>query len=101
LKIKIIIRNKSIFNINNKCNNIFYKILDKNRTGVYNPHNLHFIISDFDASRIEIDNNAGERSLRSIAIGRKNWLFAGSDNGGHTATNIFSLIETAKLNSRV
>jgi serine/threonine protein kinase len=40
-----------------KANNIFYKILDKNRTDVYNPHNLHFIISDFDASRIEIDNN--------------------------------------------
>lgn len=49
--------------------------------------------------RIEIDNNAGERSLRSIAVGRKNWLFAGSDNGGHTAANIFSLIETAKLNN--
>jgi serine/threonine protein kinase len=40
-----------------KANNIFYKILDKNRTDVYNSHNLHFIISDFDASRIEIDNN--------------------------------------------
>ena len=40
-----------------KANNIFYKILDKNRTDLYNPNNLHFIISDFDASRIEIDNN--------------------------------------------
>ena len=40
-----------------KANNIFYKILDKNRTNLYNPHNLHFFISDFDASRIEIDNN--------------------------------------------
>lgn len=49
--------------------------------------------------RIEIDNNAGERAMRSIAVGRKNWLFAGSDEGGHTAANIFSLIETAKLNN--
>ncbi len=37
--------------------------------------------------------------MRSIAIGRKNWLFAGSDSGGHTATIIYSIIETAKLNN--
>ena len=37
--------------------------------------------------------------MQSIAIGRKNWLFAGSDNGGKSAANIFSLLETAKLNS--
>lgn len=48
--------------------------------------------------RIEIDNNAAERAMRSIAIGRKNWLFAGSDQGGHVSANIYSLIETAKLN---
>ena len=47
---------------------------------------------------IEIDNNAAERALRSVAIGRKNWLFAGSDNGGKTAAIIYTLIETAKLN---
>ncbi|BBB56346.1 transposase [Candidatus Megaera polyxenophila] len=34
---------------------------------------------------IEIDNNAAERALRAVAIGRKNWLFAGSDKGGNTA----------------
>lgn len=49
--------------------------------------------------RVEIDNNAAERAMRSIAVGRKNWLFAGSDNGGHTAANIYSLIETTKLNN--
>ena len=49
--------------------------------------------------KIEIDNNAAERAMRSIAVGRKNWLFAGSDAGGHTAANIYSLIETAKLNN--
>jgi transposase len=47
---------------------------------------------------IEIDNNAAERAMRSIAIGRKNWLFAGSDQGGETAAALYSLIETAKLN---
>ena len=48
--------------------------------------------------RIEIDNNAAERALRAIAIGRKNWLFAGSDNGGEAAANIYTVIETAKMN---
>ena len=49
--------------------------------------------------KIEIDNNAAERSIRSIAVGRKNWMFAGSDNGGDTAAGIYSLIETAKMNN--
>ena len=42
--------------------------------------------------------NAAERSLRGIARGRKNWLFAGSDQGGHRAASIYSLVETARLN---
>jgi transposase len=49
--------------------------------------------------KIEIDNNAAERSMRSIALGRKNWMFAGSDNGGSTAATFYSIIETAKLNN--
>ena len=48
--------------------------------------------------RIEIDNNAAERSIRGIALGRKNYLFAGSDTGGNRAAAIYSLIETAKFN---
>jgi transposase len=48
--------------------------------------------------RIEIDNNAAERSLRAIALGRKNYLFAGSDAGGERAAIIYSLLGTAKLN---
>ena len=48
--------------------------------------------------RAEIDNNAAERALRTIAIGRKNYLFAGSDSGGITAAALYSLIGTAKLN---
>ena len=47
---------------------------------------------------IEIDNNAAERSLRRVALGRKNYLFAGSDAGGHRAAAIYSLIGSAKLN---
>ncbi|HEY6371226.1 MAG TPA: IS66 family transposase [Candidatus Sulfotelmatobacter sp.] len=47
---------------------------------------------------VEIDNNAAERSLRGVALGRKNYLFAGSDAGGERAATIYSLIGSAKLN---
>ncbi len=45
-----------------------------------------------------IDNNAAERAMRPMTLGRKNWLFAGSDDGGERAAAIYSLTETAKLN---
>lgn len=48
--------------------------------------------------RLEIDNNLAENALRGIAVGRKNWLFAGADCGGERAAAIYSLLETAKLN---
>jgi len=48
---------------------------------------------------LEIDNNAAERALRAVALGRKNYLFAGSDAGGERAATLYSLIGTAKLNS--
>jgi len=48
--------------------------------------------------RIEMDNNAAERALRAVALGRKNFLFAGSDNGGERAAAIYSLLGSAKLN---
>jgi transposase len=51
-----------------------------------------------DDGHLEIDNNAAERSLRAVALGRKNYLFAGSDRGGESAAAIYSLIGTAKLN---
>jgi transposase len=51
-----------------------------------------------DDGRICMTNNAAERALRGIALGRKNWTFAGSDNGGRRAAAIYTLIETAKLN---
>lgn len=47
---------------------------------------------------LSIDNNPVERSIRSLAIGRKNWLFAGSHAGGRRAANLYSLINTCKLN---
>src|SRR5947208_16062195 len=48
--------------------------------------------------RVEMDNNAAERSLRAVALGRKNYLFAGSDAGGERAAAIYSLLGSAKLN---
>ena len=43
-------------------------------------------------------NNAAERAIRPLALGRKNWVFAGSDEGGYRAAAIYTLIETAKMN---
>ena len=51
-----------------------------------------------DDGRICMTNNAAERAIRTVAMGRKNWTFAGSDRGGARAAAIYSLIETAKLN---
>ncbi|MDC7818877.1 IS66 family transposase [Pseudomonas sp. BLCC-B112] len=51
-----------------------------------------------DDGRIEIDNNAAERALRAVALGRKNYLFVGSDSGGERAAAIYSLVGSAKLN---
>lgn len=51
-----------------------------------------------DDGRVEIDNNAAERALRGVALGRKNYLFSGSDTGGERAAAMYSLIGSAKLN---
>jgi len=48
--------------------------------------------------RLEMTNNAAERAIRPLALGRKNWLFAGSDTGGDRAAMMYSIIQTAKLN---
>ena len=52
-----------------------------------------------DDGRLELENNAAERALRAVALGRKNFLFLGADTGGERAEVIYSLIGTAKLNS--
>ena len=51
-----------------------------------------------DDGRICLTNNAAERALRGVALGRRSWLFAGSDRGGERAAMMYSLITTAKLN---
>jgi len=51
-----------------------------------------------DDGLLEIDNNSVERALRCVAMGRKNYLFAGSDSGGVRAAFLYSLIGSAKLN---
>ena len=51
-----------------------------------------------DDGRVCLSNNAAERALRGITLGRKSWLFAGSDRGGQRAAAMYSLIVTAKLN---
>ncbi len=48
--------------------------------------------------RVAIDNNAAERALRPVGIGRKNWLFAGADTGAETLARAMTIIETAKMN---
>lgn len=51
-----------------------------------------------DDGRVAIDNNVAERALRPIGVGRRNWLFAGSDAGGETLARAMTIIETAKMN---
>lgn len=65
---------------------------------------IRYSLSRWDAlmlilrdGRACIDNSAAERAMRPIAIGRRNWTFAGSNAGGERAAAIYSLIETAKL----
>jgi len=65
---------------------------------------LRYALSRWDAltryttdGRFEICNNAAERAIRPLALGRKNWLFAGSDSGGERAAIMYTIIETAKL----
>ena len=65
---------------------------------------IHYALGLWDAlarylddGRIELDNMIAERALRGIAIGRRNYLFAGSDAGGRRAAILYSLIGTARL----
>lgn len=49
-------------------------------------------------SQLELTNNAAERAVRPVAMGRKNWLFANTEAGAKAVAVIFSIIETAKVN---
>ena len=65
------------------------------RYGITRLKRLEVYLSD---GRLSIDNNAAERSVRGIALGRKNFMFYGSDRGGDRAAAAYTLLETAKLN---
>ena len=73
-------------------NTPFYKAL---QYAINHWQALCRFLADGDLS---IDNNAAERAIRPLVIGRKNWLFAGSDEGGKRAAIIYSIIETCKMN---
>lgn len=66
---------------------------------------LRYTVSRWEAmtryttdGRLDICNNAAERAIRPLALGRKNWLFAGNDGGGESAATIYTLTQTAKMN---
>ncbi|MPT48388.1 MAG: IS66 family transposase [Sphingobium sp.] len=65
---------------------------------IYGRKRWHALTLFLDEGIAEIDNNIAERAMRTVAIGRKNWLFAGSKAGGERAAAIYSVIETCKLN---
>ena len=65
----------------------------------YALNNWAALIRYLDSGILDIDNNACERAMRPVAIGRKNFLFVGSDRGGHAAAVAYSLIQTCKLHN--
>jgi hypothetical protein len=77
------------------------KVLPKSPIGIaiaYALKNWTALVRYLDDGIIAIDNNAAEQALRGIAIGRKNWLFLGSGNGGRAAAIHYTLIQSAKRN---
>jgi transposase len=64
----------------------------------YTLSNWKALTAFVDEGMLLADNNVAERAMRSVALSRKNWLWVGSERGGHAAAVAFSLIETAKLN---
>jgi transposase len=77
------------------------KISKNSETGKaidYSLKRFTALIRFLDDGRLCMTNNAAERELRAIAVGRRNWTFAGSDEGGRRAASLYTLIATAKLN---
>ena len=62
----------------------------------YTLSNWQALVRYCEDGDLEIENNGAERSLRGVAVGRKNWMFLGNDNGGRTAAVLTSLIATSK-----
>jgi len=63
----------------------------------YLRNQMRYVAQYLRDGRLEIDNNGAERQLRGVAVGRKNWLFAGSMKGLHRAALLYSLVQSAKL----
>lgn len=79
----------------------FGAVLSKSGLGLaiaYSLNRWQALIYYAQDGQVEMDNNIIEREIRPIALGKKNWLFAGSDNGGHRAAAMYTLLNTAKLN---
>ncbi|MFM0478880.1 IS66 family transposase, partial [Paraburkholderia strydomiana] len=71
---------------------------DTSRAILYALNRWEALTRYCDDGQLEIDNLPVERALRGVAIGRRNYLFAGADSGGERAATIYSLVGTAKLN---
>jgi hypothetical protein len=71
-----------------------YVLADRRRSSV--NENWDALTRYCEEGDLEIHNNGAERSLRGVAVGRKNWLFFGGDNGGQTAAILTSFITTCK-----
>ena len=64
---------------------------------VYAKNQEQALRRPLESPQLKLDNNASERALRKVAIGRKNWLFVGSDDHAQTTANLLSIVATAKL----
>lgn len=62
----------------------------------YTINRWHGLLTYLDFPFVEISNNGSERSIKPLVLSRRNWLFAGSEDGGKTAATIMSIIETCK-----
>jgi len=71
---------------------------DMTRAIAYGTRRWPALCRFLDDGRLEIDNNIAERALRGVAVGRRNWLFAGSREGGERAAAIYTVIQTCKAN---
>ena len=67
----------------------------------YLANQWHKLIRYIDDGRLSIDNNRAERAVKPFVIGRKNWLFSQTTNGAHASATLYSIVETAKVNSLI
>ena len=77
-----------------------YEVLPKSEIGkavTYALNQWQTLIAFLEHPEAELDNNAAERAIRQVALGRKNWMFAGSAKGGHAAAVLYSIVSTCKI----